>query len=492
MKIETIEHKYIKTQLAGDATDLTYVLANNIEKTQFIHDCINIACEMGYINTVKSLLNCKALYYNTDGIQFYYACKGGNSEIITIVEEACIRTYHHRDKIRHTYRCYIETLDKFNIHLWSYGIRGACNGGNLDIIKRYTYLNPVICNIKFWDSCWVYACGSDNVDVVNFIIDQGISRVSRKISRHEYWNIGLKVAMGEECINIVKLMLKKGANLWVPLYLHANPWYVYNTMRNDNNWDEIGHYYKLNFLCPEHSDYNFTKGLYSLCKNGDYEAVRSAISKGITDWNEGLRGACEEPYAKYEGSYIKIIELMIQNGADNINDCLMRACYRGLIVLVKILIEYNINCHNRNIDWNEGLKHTCAGNYRSKVEYVEIVKLMITNGATNYNCGLSFARNERFNQDKNVSKLLVSKGAEYFYNTGNSTDFKLHILYCNFSKIDVSTDDRFHKLLVKYPPYVLLLSKTIKIMSGGGRGNRNIDCHVWKLPAELFRLLFDY
>ena len=46
-----------------------------------------------------------------------------------------------------------------------------------------------------------------------------------------------------------------------------------------------------------------SKNLYNVCKNGDIDAVNTAIIRGNTNWNRGLHGAC------YSGN-VELVELL--------------------------------------------------------------------------------------------------------------------------------------------------------------------------------------
>ncbi len=107
----------------------------------------------------------------------------------------------------------------------NYGLYGACEGGNMDVVKLMVEKGAT-----WWDHGLFYACKGGNMD-------------------------------------IIKLMIKKGANNW-------------------NN------------------------GLYSACEGGNMDIIKLMIEKAgaNVNWNDGLYGACR-------GGHMDICKFMIENGA---------------------------------------------------------------------------------------------------------------------------------------------------------------------------------
>lgn len=87
-----------------------------------------------------------------------------------------------------------------------------------------------------------------------------------KIIKQKNWDDGLLGACRGGHIDIIKLMIEKGANNW--------------------NW-----------------------GLFGACRGGHIDIVKLMIEKGVNNWNLGLFGACC-------GGHIDIIKLMIEKGAN--------------------------------------------------------------------------------------------------------------------------------------------------------------------------------
>ena len=103
------------------------------------------------------------------------------------------------------------------------------------------------------------------------------------------WNYGLYGACKGGHIEIIKLMIKKGAT------------------RLDG-------------------------GLYSACEGGNLDIVKLMIEKGAMWWDHGLVYACI-------GGNMDIVKLMIEKGATRLNCGLYSACVNGHINIVKLMIE---------------------------------------------------------------------------------------------------------------------------------------------------------
>ncbi len=85
------------------------------------------------------------------------------------------------------------------------------------------------------------------------------------------WNYGLYGACKGGYLNLIKLMIEKGAD----------------------NWNE---------------------GLSNACRVGNIDIVKLMIEKGADNWNEGLSYACRRVY-------LNLMNLMIEMGADKCYNC---------------------------------------------------------------------------------------------------------------------------------------------------------------------------
>lgn len=304
------------------------------------------------------------------------------------------------------------------------------------------------------------ACAGGNVDIVNIMITKGATN----------WSEGMKHACGGGHMEIVKIMIAKGAT----------------------NWSE---------------------GMQYACEKGKIETAKLMIEQGFKNWNKGL-GYIRE-FIKYDDIHIgrsrdsgicgynsdnghrDIIKLLIMRGATNCSTILLRLCEVGCINVIKQeLLKSGAN-------FSKSLVHACSHSD------VESAKIFIENGAIvcekgllasceKGNCNLVrlMLKHHKFGPkilnnclkivctkyDDNIDAiiLLISAGAVDLKYLKNIDDYKLYYKYCKHvgSAPDIK---RSLKLLSDYPPYIMFIwSRNIK------------NCHVSKLPAELFKLLMQY
>ncbi len=142
---------------------------------------------------------------------------------------------------------YINTT-KFILIDDEHKLRNGCKKNLIISIKQ------IKCNLD-WDYGLEGACLCGHIDIVKLMIEKGANN----------WNVGLEGACFCGHIDIVKLMIEKGANYW--------------------NW-----------------------GLSNACEGGHESIVKLMIEKGANDWNWGLYHACL-------GGNESIIKLMIEKGA---------------------------------------------------------------------------------------------------------------------------------------------------------------------------------
>ena len=125
------------------------------------------------------------------------------------------------------------------------------------------------------------------------------------------------------------------------------------------NWDEglrdacQGGHIELAELMIAHGATDWDKGLYNVCRNGHIELVKLMIAHGATDWNLGLRNACY-------GGHIELVELMIAHGATDWDGGLRSACYCGNIELAELMIAHGAT------DWDAA--HDCSQNMRDYIK----------------------------------------------------------------------------------------------------------------------------
>jgi hypothetical protein len=147
------------------------------------------------------------------------------------------------------------------------------------------------------------------------------------------WNCGLHWACRGGHLNLVNLMISKGADKY--------------------NW-----------------------GLYCACQEGHLDLVNLMISKGANDWNWGLSGACRN-------GHLDMANLMISKGANEWNWGLINACLGGHLDLANLMISKGAD------NWNWGFSTACEGGY------LDLVRFMIDKGANNLEYNIWGAYNKK-------------------------------------------------------------------------------------------------
>lgn len=97
------------------------------------------------------------------------------------------------------------TPSEFERLMGLYCARGACNNGHFNVFKWYVDANPEVCDIKFMQDCWIYACKSGNIELVKYLMNRGVGGITK-------WNDGLYTASQYNKVEIIDLMIKKGAD----------------------------------------------------------------------------------------------------------------------------------------------------------------------------------------------------------------------------------------------------------------------------------------
>ena len=109
---------------------------------------------------------------------------------------------------------------------------------------------------------------------------------------------GLRGACSGGHLELVKLMISRGANNWDCGLQHAC---------------RGGHLELVNLMISRGNDH-WNNGLYGACRGGHLELANLMISRGAYTWNYGLRGACR-------GGHLELVDLIISLGATRCAYC---------------------------------------------------------------------------------------------------------------------------------------------------------------------------
>lgn len=144
----------------------------------------------------------------------------------------------------------------------------------------------------------------------------------------------------------------------------------------------------------EKNDEAWNDGLYGACEGGHVNLVNLAIENGANDLEGGLLYSCV-------GGHVNTVNLMIEKGANNWNSVLFYACQSGNMDIVNIIIKNGGNV------WDSGLYGACqSGN-------IDIIKLMFEKGAKNMPIGLRGACFEENTENTDIFDLMTEKCKEH-------------------------------------------------------------------------------
>lgn len=321
------------------------------------------------------------------------------------------------------------------LEFWNKGLEGACSGKNIEIVK---FISRHIWNDKDcengennknstinWNRCLHNACYGGSMEIVDFVIKNAKTKENTNITD---WNKGLHIACGEGHIDIIKCMISMGANDW-------------------------------------------HDAAYGSCRSKHIEITKYMISKGfgnLDNVNKLFVYACGE-------GLTEIAELLIKNGANNWGDGSYVACMRGYIGCVQLILKYGTN----DIELLTGMLCT----YVMYSDYLTIKGLVageIPPVPNNSDICILIVKQGGYACSKNMSGHKFKNTLNTLQNIDNLT---LYCLCCKYGYFN-SDADIYINLLMKHPPYILLVSCK--------SGPVNKKCHMNRLPTELFRLLFEY
>lgn len=276
---------------------------------------------------------------------------------------------------------------------WNMCIQDVCETGHYDIAKLL--LNK---GTSCLHTGLKTACINGDIDMADVLTKYGTTNLN------EYVDEYMCVACKHGHTKTVELMIKYGATNWNEGFksmcnhgLSKNSLGAYSRDTNDVKIAKlmIEHNTDINYneymfdaciygrtnivkLMIEYGADNWNDGLYYACKCGGdsgVEIIKLMVQHGANDWNKGLRGS-------QKGNSVKTAELMIQYGANNFEE-ILEACgticrtkgYQDNIKIAELMIQYTDRL-------DKGLTAACKGNN------VELLKLMIQCGATNFDEGL--------------------------------------------------------------------------------------------------------
>jgi hypothetical protein len=239
---------------------------------------------------------------------------------------------------------YKEHISIININM---GLMYACKVGYLEVANIMIEKGATKWNCGLRSAC---ECG--HLEMVSLMIKKGAYEL----------NYGLYNACKGGHIKIVKLMIEKGANDWNwglsgackrGHFASGNPFCAKDIKRALLEANARSTHLEIVKLMIEKGANDWNWGLRNACYDGHLEIVNLMIEKGANDWNRGLINACQ-------GGHLEIVNLMIEageasvsganKGANNWNTGLYYACQIGHLEIVNLMIKKGAtrceNCDN--------------------------------------------------------------------------------------------------------------------------------------------------
>lgn len=434
-----------------------------------IDKCLISACEGKNIEMVKFLVN-EGLTNWGDGLS--KACQVGCVEIMEFMIEKSREVHKIQCVIEHKKGCemgLIETIKLICVkqppapttptpitptpitpteaEFWNKGLRGACLGGNIEIVK---FIFQHIRNGRdggsgsesaiYWNRCLEDACFGGSTEVVEFVIHNGA------ISSTD-WNEGLIAACIIGNLEIIERMITMGANDWYSAAYRA----CYN------KHFEIAKYMISKDL---ESLYNVNKLFVYACGEGLTEIAELLIKKGANDW-------LNSSYLASWRGYTECVKLILKYMKD------MADSTEILVVCNKMLVMCMLCNSSEDVHYTYLRTIRLATETGTEIETIphvpnntDISIILIKQGA-----------------DVNTENMFRMKLKDMLFNTDS---FTLYCLCCKYGYFSLDVN-KYNNLLRMHPPYILLVS-----CKAANTNTSIIKCHVNKLPVDLFRLLFTF
>ena len=151
-------------------------------------------------------------------------------------------------------------------------------------------------------------------------------------------------------------------------------------------------YHKVVDMMLEKGANNYSTYIMDAVAGGHIDIVKTMIEKGADTFN-----SCLVTAASY--GHKDIVKLMLEKGADNYNGAMTMAAFYGFLDIVKLMLEKGANNYNLSM---------LEASYKG---HIDIIKLMIEKGADNFNEAMAEASYSGFIK---VVKLMLEKGANNY------------------------------------------------------------------------------
>ncbi|XP_048251794.1 serine/threonine-protein phosphatase 6 regulatory ankyrin repeat subunit B-like [Haliotis rufescens] len=410
-------HSDVYNLLVSEAADLSLT-------DDYKHDCLMLACMGGSMPIVKHLLSLKTFDINarqwcnktpvmlaaqrghvdvynllvSEGADFMnkdclmLACEGGSMPIVKHL--LSLKTFDINRKGKFTKTPVMLAamrghLDLYNL-LVSEGadlsltdkekndcLKLACERGSLPIVKHLLSLKTFDINRTGWfnQTPVMSAAYSGHLDVYNLLVSEGA-------------NLQLTDALGKDCL----MLACEGGSMPIVKHLLSLKTFDINRRGRSNQTPvmlaaERGHVDVSNLLVSEGADLSLTDEynndcLMLACEGGNMPLVKYLLSLKTFDINRRGRSNQTPVMLAAAKGHVDVSNLLVSEGADlsltddNNNDCLMLACKRGNMLIVKHLLSLKTFDINRR-----GWLRKTPVIFAAEMGHVDVRDLLVSEGA---------------------------------------------------------------------------------------------------------------
>ncbi|XP_063410460.1 uncharacterized protein LOC134693550 [Mytilus trossulus] len=337
--------KFIKTACVRLCKDLVIEILIDARQLTFdTGNIVNTACENGWEDVLKILLNKKLCNQNEKKQIFTSSCKDGNETFLKwidiITEMINLKLYSFIDlMLQHVDYSKIDIKESLN---------DACFGGKLETVK---WLIENFDNTLFdMKEAMNKACGSENTDVVKWLIENVDNNL---FDMKEAFNN----ACGSENLDTVKMLFESFDNK------------SFDLTEVMNNACGLRNIVVVKWLIDNFdiTVLNMKEAIEIACLMGNLDTVKwliDNVNHELFDMKEAMNNAC---WSKN----LDIVKLLIDNFDNNLFDmkeAMKNVCLTGKLDTVKWLLQH---FENTIFDMKDAMNNACGSENLDTVKWLK-------------------------------------------------------------------------------------------------------------------------
>ena len=259
-------------------------------------------------------------------------------------------------------------------------LRAACAGGNQSLISLVMCPEPICEPHRYWREALCGACEFGDINIVNLLLSKFQFPFSSckfvpltTAARYGHFDI-VKLFCSKNCIISVTVVVEAAINNHVEILMYLLEKEPLHIERALTSACEGGHVDLIENLILMGAK-NWISAFIGACRGKQIAIVKEMIARGVSVFNQGLEVACRDFNITLEASKtlasLELVELMVENGANNFDEALKMHCIKEIGCNIKIL-EFLISKGANNFD--KAMDVACRYGNMTAVEYlVEII-----------------------------------------------------------------------------------------------------------------------